>query len=65
VVVVAELQEFSVGELRAVVDDNGVRNPEAVDDIWKNSTTCSDLILEMGRASIHLEKLSTAMSRCV
>jgi hypothetical protein len=32
-VVVAELQEFSTGELRAVVGDDGIRNPKAVDDI--------------------------------
>jgi hypothetical protein len=33
VVVVTELQQFSAGELRAVVSDDGIRNPEAVDDI--------------------------------
>jgi hypothetical protein len=33
VVVIVELQEFSIGELRIVVSDNGIRNPEAVDDI--------------------------------
>jgi hypothetical protein len=30
VVVIAELQEFSVGELRVVVGDDGIRNPKAV-----------------------------------
>jgi hypothetical protein len=41
--------------LHAIIGDDGIRNPEAVDDIreeWmismKNSTTFSDLILEMG-----------------
>jgi hypothetical protein len=33
VVVVAELQELSTGELRTVVGDDGIRNPEVVDDI--------------------------------
>jgi hypothetical protein len=33
VVVVTEFQEFFASELRAVVSDDGVRNPEAVDDI--------------------------------
>jgi hypothetical protein len=32
-VVIAELQEFSTSELRAIVGDDGIRNPEAVDDI--------------------------------
>jgi hypothetical protein len=31
----------------------------------KNSTACSDLMLVTGRASIHLENLSTAMSKWV
>ena len=31
----------------------------------KNRTTCSDLILPMGRASIHLENLSTATNKWV
>jgi hypothetical protein len=33
VVVIAELQEFSTGELHAIIGDDGIRNPEAVDDI--------------------------------
>jgi hypothetical protein len=33
VVVIIELQEFCAGELRTVIGDNGIRNPEAVDDI--------------------------------
>jgi hypothetical protein len=31
----------------------------------KNSTACSDLMLVIGRASIHLENLSMAMSKWV
>jgi hypothetical protein len=33
VVVVAELQELSTGELHTVVGDDGIRNPKVVDDI--------------------------------
>jgi hypothetical protein len=35
VVVVAELQELSTGELGAVVGDDGVRHSEPVDDAGK------------------------------
>ena len=31
----------------------------------KNNTACSDLIIEIGRASIHFVNLSTATSKCV
>jgi hypothetical protein len=34
-VVVAKLQELSTGELGVIVGDDGVRNPEPVDDIRK------------------------------
>jgi hypothetical protein len=33
VVVLAEVQELSAGELGAVVGDDGVRDPEAMDDV--------------------------------
>jgi hypothetical protein len=33
VVVIVELQEFSAGELRVVVNDDGIRNLEVADDI--------------------------------
>ena len=33
VVVIAEHQEFVAGELRPIVDDDGVRNPEPMDDV--------------------------------
>jgi hypothetical protein len=33
VVILAEVQELSVGELGAVVGDDGVRDPEAIDDV--------------------------------
>ena len=36
-----------------------------VDKIGENSMACSDLIFVSGRASIHFENLSTAMSKCV
>jgi hypothetical protein len=33
VVVLAEVQELPAGELGAVVDDDGVRDPKAMDDV--------------------------------
>jgi hypothetical protein len=33
VVVLAEVQELSASELGAVVDDDGVRDPKAMDDV--------------------------------
>ena len=33
VVILAEVQELSAGELGAIVGDDGVRDPEAMDDI--------------------------------
>jgi hypothetical protein len=33
VVILAEVQELSVGELGAVVGDDGVRDPKAMDDV--------------------------------
>jgi hypothetical protein len=33
VVILAEVQELSAGELGAVVGDDGVRDPEAMDDV--------------------------------
>jgi hypothetical protein len=33
VVVVAKLQEVSVGKLGAIVNDDGVRHPKPVDDV--------------------------------
>jgi hypothetical protein len=65
VVVLAEVQELSVSELGAVVGDDGVRNPEVMDDVGVNATACSDLMLFRGLTSIHLENLSMAASRCV
>src|SRR6185312_12933920 len=41
------------------------RTPNLKTMSLKNRTACSDLILPMGRASIHLENLSTATSKCV
>jgi hypothetical protein len=62
VVILAEVQELSAGELGAVVGDDGVRDPKAM---VKNATACSDLMLFRGQTSIHLENLSMATSRCV
>jgi hypothetical protein len=33
VVILAEVQELSAGELGAIVGDDGVRDPEAMDDV--------------------------------
>ena len=65
VVVVAERQEILTCELGAVVGDDRVRDPEPEDDVGKEQNACSDLILPMGRASIHLENLSTATNKWV
>jgi hypothetical protein len=65
VMILAEVQELSAGELGAIVGDDGVRDPEAMDDVGKNATVCSDRMLFKGRTSIHLENLSMATSRCV
>jgi hypothetical protein len=62
VMVVAEIQKPSVGELGVVVRDNAFGNPKVIMSV-KNSTACSDLMLVMGRASIHLENLSMATSK--
>ena len=63
VVVIAECQEFLVGELRPIV----VVMVFGTLNLWmmsvKNSTACSDLIRLIGRASIHLENLSIATSK--
>jgi hypothetical protein len=64
VMILAEVQELSTGELGAVVGDDGVRDPEAMDDVGE-ATACSDLMLFRGRTSIHLENLSMATNRCV
>jgi hypothetical protein len=65
VVVLEEVQELSASELGAVVGDDGVQDPKAMDDVGKNATVCSDLMLFRGRTSIHLENLSIATSRCM
>jgi hypothetical protein len=65
VVVVAEIQKIFTSELGAIIRDDVVGNPKVVDDVGKKSTTCSDLMLVIGRASIHLENLSMATSKWV
>jgi hypothetical protein len=65
VVILAEVQELSAGELGAVVGDDGVRDPKRWMMLVKNATACSDLMLFRGRTSIHLENLSMATNRCV
>jgi hypothetical protein len=65
VVILAEVQELSAGELCAVVGDDGVWDPKRWMMLVKNAIACSDLMLFRGRTSIHLENLSMATSRCV
>jgi hypothetical protein len=65
VVVFAEVQELSASELGAVVGDDGVWDPKAMDDVGEDATACSDLMLFRGLTSIHLENLSMATSKCV
>jgi hypothetical protein len=65
VVILAEVQELSAGELGVVVGDDGVRDPKVMVMLVKNAIACSDLMLFRGRTSIHLENLSMATSRCV
>jgi hypothetical protein len=64
VVVLAEVQELLASELGAIVGDDGVRDPKAMDDVGEERHACSDLMLVRGQTSIHLENLSTATSRC-
>jgi hypothetical protein len=63
VVIVTEIQKLFTSELGAIVHDDAVGNSKAVDDVGKKSTACSDLMLVIGRASIHLENLSMATSK--
>ena len=65
VVTLSEVQELSPGELGAVVGDDGVRDPKAMDDVGEERHRLSDLMLFRGRTSIHLENLSMATNRCV
>ena len=59
------IEELFTSELRAVVRDNGVRDSKAMDDVKEEQHACSDLITEIGRASIHFVNLSMAISKCV
>jgi hypothetical protein len=63
VVVVAEVEEFLPCELGAIVSDDRVGYAEAVDNVGEKDTASSEQMLTIGRASIHLENLSTAMRR--
>jgi hypothetical protein len=62
VVVLAEVQEHLPSELRAIVGDDGVRDPKAMDEVCEERHRL--LMLVRGRTSIHLENLSMATSRC-
>ena len=62
---IAEVQELFASELSAVVGDDDVGNPKPVDDVSEKRTACSERMLVMGRASIHLENLSMATNKWV
>jgi hypothetical protein len=63
-VVLAEVQELLPSELCAIVGDDRVRDPKAMDDVCEERHSCSDLMLVRGRTSIHLENVSMVTSRC-
>jgi hypothetical protein len=65
VVFVAKFQEFSAGKLGVVVDDDGVRHSEPVDDVGEegHGPLCPEV--RDWTCLIHLENLSTATSRWV
>jgi hypothetical protein len=51
--------------LGAVVGDDHVGYAKAIDDVGEEYTASSEWTLTIGRASIHLENLSTATRRWV
>jgi hypothetical protein len=55
VVVTAETQEFLSSELCVVVHDDGVRNSEAMDDVYEEIHRLLGLDVGEDRTSIHLE----------
>ena len=65
VVFIAESEELFPSELRAVVHDNGVWDSKRWMTYRNNSTACSNLITEIGRASLHFVNFSTATSKYV
>jgi hypothetical protein len=64
VVVLAEVQELLPSELRAIVGDDEVRDPEAMDDVGEERHRLLEPDAGRGQTSIHLENLSMATSRC-
>jgi hypothetical protein len=65
-VIITKTEELFTGELRAIIGDDGVWDPEAMNYVGKKkSTTCSDLIFMIDRASIHFENLLMATSKWV
>jgi hypothetical protein len=63
--VVVEIQKLFASKLGAVVCDDAIRNPKRWTMSVKNSTTCSDLMLVIEWASMHLENSSMATSKWV
>jgi hypothetical protein len=65
VVLVTEPKEFLLVNcvLLSVMMEFGTPNRWMM--LWKKSTACSDLILVIGRTSIHFENSSMVTSRCM
>jgi hypothetical protein len=65
VLFIAESNEFLAGELCAIVCDDGVRYSEVMDDVEEEQHSCSDLMTEISRASIHFVNLSMVTRKWV
>ena len=65
VVFIVESKELLASELCTVVRDDGVWDSKAMDDVEEEQHGCSDLIVEIGRASIHFINLSMVTSKWV
>ena len=65
VMFIAKSVELLPSELCIVVLDDGVWDPKAMDDVEEDNTAHSNLIVEIGRASIHFVNLSMVTSKWV
>jgi hypothetical protein len=65
VVMVVEVQELFSCELCVVIGDDDIRNSKAMVNVGEEQDDLLGAYVGMGGASIHLENLSTAMSRCM
>ena len=65
VLFIAELNEFPAGELCVLVYVMEFGTPKQWMMSRKNKMACSDLIAEIGRASIHFVNFVNVTSKCV